>query len=317
MISRLPSTLSAMPRLPALLTTPLLILISTLISSMGAFTVDNLAASARVSHSGPTNALYGHETLADESTDRSKRGVFWPNWGFNQNNNGFGGLLVASEPPNNYLKMWITSEHNQYRKMVPATDMRMVYWSDELAASAQRHADTCDFRHSRNRINIGENIWAAPYTNYSDAVSRWFNEVNNPRCACNHAYKHCCGHYIQVVWAQTNLVGCGYARCRDVLGVLGMGMRATFVCHYNPQGNKVYFGNPSQPYAVPAFTWANSNAQRCSQCPPDAPSCHEGLCYMPLGQKQSNGTNSAVQTPATPVPGYLNAQKCYIFCPFE
>lgn len=76
--------------------------------------------------------------------------------------------------------------------------MRMLYWSEELAASAQRHANRCDFRHSRDRINVGENIWAAPYANYSDAVTRWFQEVNNPRCGCNHAYKHCCGHYIQV-----------------------------------------------------------------------------------------------------------------------
>ncbi|PZQ93407.1 MAG: hypothetical protein DI539_31730 [Flavobacterium psychrophilum] len=36
--------------------------------------------------------------------------------------------------------------------------MRMVYWSDELAASAQRHANRCDFRHSRDRVNIGENM---------------------------------------------------------------------------------------------------------------------------------------------------------------
>lgn len=75
----------------------------------------------------------------------------------------------------------------------------MLYWSKELAASAQKHADTCDFRHSRNRNNIGENIWAAPYTNYSDAIQRWFEEVNDPHCQCNHAYKHCCGHYVQVI----------------------------------------------------------------------------------------------------------------------
>ena len=57
--------------------------------------------------------------------------------------------------------------------------MNMLYWSDELAATAQRHADTCDFRHSRGRVNVGENIWAAPYSNYSDAISIWFNEVRN------------------------------------------------------------------------------------------------------------------------------------------
>ncbi|PIO67183.1 SCP-like protein [Teladorsagia circumcincta] len=134
--------------------------------------------------------------------------------------------------------------------MVPASDMNMLYWSDELAASAQRHANTCDFRHSRGRRNVGENIWAAPYSNYSDAIALWFNEVHNPRCACNHAYKHCCGHYVQVVWAKTNLVGCGFARCRDVQGVLGRGHRNVFVCHYNPQGNTVFVTGSGQLYAV-------------------------------------------------------------------
>ncbi|PIO54598.1 SCP-like protein, partial [Teladorsagia circumcincta] len=85
-------------------------------------------------------------------------------------------LLVAANPPNVYLQKWITHEHNRFRRMVPASDMNMLYWSDELAASAQRHANTCDFRHSRGRRNVGENIWAAPYSNYSDAIALWFNE---------------------------------------------------------------------------------------------------------------------------------------------
>ncbi|VDK75454.1 unnamed protein product [Onchocerca ochengi] len=123
---------------------------------------------------------------------------------------------------------------------VPATDMLLMYWSEELAMSAQRHANKCDFRHSNDRINIGENIWAAPYSNYTEAVSRWFNEVYDLRCDCKHAYKHCCGHYVQVVWSETNLVGCGYAKCRDILGIQNRGHRHIFVCHYNPQGNTVY-----------------------------------------------------------------------------
>jgi hypothetical protein len=74
----------------------------------------------------------------------------------------------------------------------------MMFWSDKLAASAQRHADRCDFRHSTDRVKTGENIWAAPYENYSDAVRLWYQEVHDPYCGCQHAYKHCCGHYVQV-----------------------------------------------------------------------------------------------------------------------
>ena len=190
--------------------------------SVSGFTIQSLIGEAQVSHSGPTNALYGHEKFFDDSHDehdRVKRGIYYKqfnnwnrNWNNNWNNNQWPDLRIASEPPNEYLKMWITSEHNKYRQLVslwdhyesnygiqvPATNMRMLYWSEELAASAQRHADRCDFRHSRDRVNVGENIWAAPYANYSDAITRWFQEVNDPRCGCNHAYKHCCGHYIQV-----------------------------------------------------------------------------------------------------------------------
>lgn len=74
----------------------------------------------------------------------------------------------------------------------------MIYWSKELAFSAQAYANTCNFNHSKNRNRIGENIWAAPTDNYSSAVFAWFREVNDPECQCNHAYKHCCGHYVQV-----------------------------------------------------------------------------------------------------------------------
>nr|ADN00777.1 LON-1 protein [Haemonchus contortus] len=241
-----------------------------LIPGIVAFSVSSLHGGAQISYSGPSS------TKAEEhKVIRGKRDYYYsPYYYVNQ-------LLVAPDPPNPYLQKWITHEHNRYRRMVPASDMNMLYWSHELAASAQRHANTCDFRHSRGRVNVGENIWAAPYSNYSDAISQWFNEVHNPYCGCNHAYKHCCGHYVQVVWAKTTLVGCGFARCRDVQGVLGHGHRNVFVCHYNPQGNTVLVTGSGQLYALPAFTWATGNKGPCSDCPPSAPACFQGLCYMP------------------------------------
>ncbi|KAI6177379.1 Protein lon-1 [Aphelenchoides bicaudatus] len=228
-----------------------------------AFEIHPRIHSSVISHSGPTNALYGHEQFHDEplsSEQRQKRNAMWGNNYFYQNN-GWPNMLVSSEPPAGYMTNQLSGEHNRYRRMVPATDMRMMYWSNELAASAQRHANRCDFRHSRDRVNIGENIWAAPYSNYSDALVRWFEEVwLFTRLQT----------LLRLVWARTNLVGCGYARCRDVWGVLGRGHQHILVCHYNPQGNK-----------SPAFTWAYNRNQVCSQCPEDAPACYEGLCYMP------------------------------------
>uniref|UniRef100_A0A183C496 SCP domain-containing protein n=1 Tax=Globodera pallida TaxID=36090 RepID=A0A183C496_GLOPA len=109
-------------------------------------------------------------------------------------------------------------------------------------------------------------------------------KVNSPWCGCGTGYKHCCGHYTQMVWAATNLIGCGYAQCNGVVGVGGYA-RAVFVCHYNPQGNKVMSYSNGALYAFPAFTWARSESERCSQCPSDQPSCYQGLCYMPVNYR--------------------------------
>uniref|UniRef100_A0AAF5RUI8 SCP domain-containing protein n=2 Tax=Wuchereria bancrofti TaxID=6293 RepID=A0AAF5RUI8_WUCBA len=193
--------------------------------------------------------------------------------------NSYPNMLIYSKPLNDHMKEVITNEHNRLRRIIPATDMLQMYWSDELAISAQRHANRCDFRHSNDRINVGENIWVAPYSNYTEAVSRWFNEVYDLRCDCKHAYKHCCGHYVQIVWSETNLVGCGYAKCRDIWGVQNRGYRHIFVCHYNPQGNTVYITKDGF-FAMPAFTWAGDKP-RCSNCPSDASACSQGLCFAP------------------------------------
>ncbi|VDK23996.1 unnamed protein product [Anisakis simplex] len=77
------------------------------------------------------------------------------------------------------------------------------------------------------------------------------------------------------------MVGCGYAQCRDVLGVEGRGHRHVFVCHYNPQGNTVFVTGSGQFFSVPAFKWAVDDEKRCSECPPEASACYKGLCYAP------------------------------------
>lgn len=82
------------------------------------------------SYSGPTNHLWGHEELVDEvprsRAERVKRGLRWQwnyqpsqshynyNYQYNYNYN----LLVSSESPNDYMRMFLTSEHNKYRATV-------------------------------------------------------------------------------------------------------------------------------------------------------------------------------------------------------
>jgi len=62
------------------------------------------------------------------------------------------------------------------------------------------------------------------------------------------------GHYTQVVWAASVLVGCGYT---SVGGT---------VCDYSPGGNY----NGEAPYTL---------GTTCSACPSGFGSCNNGLCY--------------------------------------
>jgi hypothetical protein len=72
------------------------------------------------SHSGPTNALYGHEVFHDEplsAEQRQKRNAMWGN-NYVYQNNGWPNLLASSEPPSGHMTGWISNEHNRYRRMV-------------------------------------------------------------------------------------------------------------------------------------------------------------------------------------------------------
>uniref|UniRef100_A0A914RJY2 SCP domain-containing protein n=1 Tax=Parascaris equorum TaxID=6256 RepID=A0A914RJY2_PAREQ len=229
------------------------------------YMIEMVNAGSIISHSGP-NEFFRHRNMNVEVKKKKERARERRSPSFFQTYNPFPNWLISSnlyvlETPLIYISDWnsgryLNNKGNLYERLnseiilVPSTDMRMLYWSDELAASAQRHANRCDFRHSRDRINVGENIWAAPFANYTEAVGRWFDEIYDQRCQCKHAYKHCCGHYVQVVWARTNLVGCGYARCHDIWGVQGRGHHHIFVCHYNPQGNTVFVTGNRQLFAV-------------------------------------------------------------------
>ncbi|HMO78438.1 MAG TPA: CAP domain-containing protein [Candidatus Paceibacterota bacterium] len=108
-------------------------------------------------------------------------------------------------------------------------------WSDKL------QANNCDLKHDNN-TPYGENLyWESrsgsikPGLGATPAavVNDWASEVAH----YNYNQNNCvpgkvCGHYTQIVWAETTEVGCGVSQCRQ-----GNTQSEVWVCRYNPPGN--------------------------------------------------------------------------------
>jgi len=124
--------------------------------------------------------------------------------------------------------------HNRARRAVGVPDLQ---WSPELAVVAQRWADTlrgqgCPLRHS-GTPGIGENLtWASgQHLTPAAVVASWVQEARGFDAQHNLcAPGLVCGHYTQVVWRDTRLIGCGMASC---------GQSEVWVCNYSPPGNYV------------------------------------------------------------------------------
>ncbi len=134
-------------------------------------------------------------------------------------------------------------EHNIIRQ---AHNLDNLSWSSTLAASAQAWSEVlkgegCKMRHDYNS-DYGENIYwqqqnggdtSALISQPADAVFYWGDEekyYNYSKNTCRSGEQ--CGHYTQVVWADTTSVGCGVSSC------LSDNSRTdVWVCRYNPAGN--------------------------------------------------------------------------------
>jgi pathogenesis-related protein 1 len=135
-------------------------------------------------------------------------------------------------------KSWaeqITAAHNKVRAAVGVPPL---LWDTGLAAEAGqgalRLAETgCQFKHSAGRT--GENLFgksgAQPST--ETIVSAWAAEqadYDYPTNTC--AAGKTCGHYTQMVWQDTDRLGCGLAECAG-------GKKYIAGCKYSPAGNSI------------------------------------------------------------------------------
>ncbi|NXG46628.1 GLIP1 protein, partial [Psilopogon haemacephalus] len=155
--------------------------------------------------------------------------------------------------------------HNSLRSRVspPASDMRLMSWDAALAKTAKAWAEKCKFKHNiylkmPGKVHpsftpVGENIWTGTARIFSveKALKDWFDEVRSYDFSTN-SCTGMCGHYTQVVWAESFKVGCAVHFCRTVEDFPGLLGAAHFVCNYGPAGNY-----PRQPYRA---------GQPCSAC---------------------------------------------------
>ncbi|XP_064629170.1 serotriflin-like [Lineus longissimus] len=146
----------------------------------------------------------------------------------------------------------IEDTHNVYRSKQYATNMEKMYWDSELAMIAQKWADNCDYKHDssdqRNipkRMSVGQNIAMDTYAkkDWKKPMAMWYGEIKDFTYGGSNVF-HKVGHFTQIVWAETPLIGCGYARCPA--NAQFSGPWNFYVCNYGPGGN--LYDRISRPY---------------------------------------------------------------------
>ncbi|XP_055890377.1 glioma pathogenesis-related protein 1-like [Biomphalaria glabrata] len=136
----------------------------------------------------------------------------------------------------------IVDRHNELRTSEQSSDMLNITWNSALETNAQTHAAKCNFTHSTGefRSNVGgfsyagENIYASSGTslNVTIIVDYWYSEKSDYNYDTNTCTK-VCGHYTQVVWANSTAIGCGVQFC-PVLDSSSMNNSYFVVCQYGP-----------------------------------------------------------------------------------
>lgn len=127
----------------------------------------------------------------------------------------------------------ITAAHNQVRSAHGVAD---ITWDNELAAIAKAWADQCEWGHNDARsddypVYVGENIFGASFMPSGPEVTAvWASEESDYDYESN-SCSGICGHYTQIVWADSTKLGCAAASCP------GGAVTNMVVCNYAPGGN--------------------------------------------------------------------------------
>ncbi|XP_062267989.1 serotriflin-like [Platichthys flesus] len=162
----------------------------------------------------------------------------------------------------------IVNKHNDLRRSVQptASNMLKMSWSYQAAANAQKWANSCSMKHSHKSARTistsgcGENLYMSSSKNsWSDAIQAWYDEVKDYQYGVGAINSGMIGHYTQVVWYRSNLIGCAMAHCPNSQ------YKYFYVCQYCPPGNSQF----THPYKA---------GPSCGDCPN---ACDNKLCTNP------------------------------------
>jgi pathogenesis-related protein 1 len=160
---------------------------------------------------------------------------------------------AGSAPPPGFAAD-ILAEHNAARARAaptPSPALAPLAWGADPASNAQAWAGGCSYQHNPNlgSRSLGENIAAtAPPGAFSAAqvVDLWESEkpfydyaTNTCDTANVNNVAHTCGHYTQLVWRTTTVVGCAQVTCSTGSPFQGVSSWDFWVCDYAPPGNFV------------------------------------------------------------------------------
>ena len=95
---------------------------------------------------------------------------------------------------------------------------------------------------SLSRFGVGQNLYiykqstAGADNDWERAVADWYGEVRDFSSDNIEPFKFSSntGHYTQVVWAESDRVGCGVTTYKD-----GPWFTSLYVCNYGPSGNYI------------------------------------------------------------------------------
>ncbi len=149
-----------------------------------------------------------------------------------------------------------------------------VSWDATIASGAQAWADGCSHEHS-GAPGLGENLYysAGSVPTPANAVASWESEsVDYTYAAIGDPVNNFndIGHYTQLVWANTQRIGCGSTHCTTNTPFPGFPEWDFIVCRYAPPGN--FTGE--FPYVAGIVCSTNAD---CS----DGNPCTDDVCNSP------------------------------------